>query len=144
MAVPAHYELYDHTADVGIRVFAPTLPALLKPASDGLYSVIGELVARDDAVVLNLDFTAAERPGADLLLRDYLAELLLVFERDQRIVTQVDVRRFDERKLALTATAALLDEGRTIFHREVKAVTYHELEVRRTPDGYEATFILDI
>ena len=37
------YELFDHTADIGVRVWAPSLAKLIPPASEGLYAVLGEL-----------------------------------------------------------------------------------------------------
>ena len=138
------FELFDHTADMGIRVFAPTLPELIQPAGEALYSVIGELATSGEPVPMDFDLSAPDRHDPALLLRDYLAELLLLFERDQRVVTHANVSRFDVERLTVAAQAALLDERRTIYHREVKAVTYHELAIRKTADGYEATFIVDI
>ena len=38
------YELFDHTADIGIRAVAPTMAGLVAPAGQGLYAVIGELI----------------------------------------------------------------------------------------------------
>ena len=43
------FELFDHTADVGIRVWADTLPGLLAPAGEGLYAIIGELAVEGEA-----------------------------------------------------------------------------------------------
>lgn len=144
METHSGFDFFDHTADVGIRVFAPTLAGLIQPAGEALYSVIGELAAAGESLPIVFNLTAGHRPGAALLLRDYLAELLVLFERDQRVATLVEVSRFDDERLAVRVQTALLDVGRTIYHREVKAVTYHELEIRRTADGYEATIIVDI
>ena len=38
------FELFDHTADIGIRARAATLPELATVAGQGLYAVIGDLV----------------------------------------------------------------------------------------------------
>ena len=139
--VQPSYEFFDHTADMGVRVRAATLPELIAPAGDGLYAAIGRLVGQGDAGSVSFDFTGDE-PA--VLLRDYLGELLILFERDARVVTAVDVSSFDDDRLAVTAHTRSVDAQRSVFHREVKAVTYHELNIAAIPDGYEATFIVDI
>ena len=137
----ARYELFDHTADVGVRVWAPTLAGLASPAVRGLYAVIGELVAGDAAEVVRFELSADE-PA--LLLRDCLAEVLGLFDTRRLMVTAIDVEEFSATRLAAVASAAHVDVARSAFDREVKAVTYHELNVRPVPGGYEATYIVDI
>jgi SHS2 domain-containing protein len=135
------FELFDHTADMGIRVRAASLPELLAPARDGLYAVIGDLQATGPSEPVFLDLTGEDAAG---LLRDYLAEVLTVFDRDARIVTAVDAATFTQHHLTATLITAKLDNDRSALHREVKAITYHGLDVYSIPDGYEATLIVDI
>ncbi|UCE58129.1 MAG: archease [Phycisphaerales bacterium] len=135
------YELFDHTADVGIRAFAPSLAGLVKPAGDGLYDVIGEVVPGAKVERIAFDLRGGD-PAT--LLRDYLHELLILFERSERCAKSVDVSIFDEQRLAVTVEAAVIDDEQSAFHREVKAITYHELGIREIPGGYEATIIVDI
>lgn len=126
---------------MGIRVFATDLPGLIAPAARGLYSVIGELVAAGGAEPFAFDATGDE-PA--LLLRDYLTRLLLIFERDHRIVTAPTVREFRRDRLVVSGESFAVDDERSVYYREVKAVTYHELAVRPLPGGLEATIIVDI
>ncbi len=136
------YELFDHTADLGVRVVAPTLAELVPPATDGFYATIGLIhVGRDPNAARSLEFTGDE-PA--LLLRDYLAELLNLFETEHRRLIGVRVHEFTNQRLAVTGQAQPIDTERSSLRREVKAVTYHELAIRSQPDGYEATFIVDI
>ncbi len=137
---PSH-EIFDHTADAGIRVYAATLAELLQPAGEGLYAVIGNLVTGSESTRASFDL-----PGSDaaILLRDYLNELLIIFERDRRCVRSLDVSTFDDHRLAAAAEVARIDTDRSELHREVKAITYHELDIRTIPGGYEATIIVDI
>ena len=140
-AMDASYEFFDHTADIGIRVTAPTLAGLIEPAGDGLYAVIGRLVASEDVTSHVFELAG---PDAATLLRDYLAELLLMFEQDHRMVTAAKVLLFDADRLTVTAGTQLVDQHLSVYDREVKAVTYHELDVRAVPGGFEATVIVDI
>ena len=95
------FELFDHTADMGVRVRASTMPELIAPASDGFYATIGEIAVGEGATPFLFEAHGAE---ASVLLRDYLAELLLRFERDhEKIVGPFDVR-FNEDALRVTAS----------------------------------------
>jgi SHS2 domain-containing protein len=141
MPAASRFELFDHTADLGVRVTAPTLAELVRPAAQGLYAVIGELASTDDTEPLELTF-AGDEPS--LLLRDYVSELLHLLERGRRVLVAIDRCEFDQRRLVVTGRTRALDEKRSIFHHEVKAVTYHELAIRQGPAGYEATYIVDI
>lgn len=135
------FELFDHTADIGIRARAASLPDLLLAAKDGLYAVIGDLASAGPAEPVAFDLTGDDAAG---LLRDFLHELLILFERDGRVVTSLDVEAFDESHLRATGQADQVDPERSQFAREVKAITYHELDVRRIHAGFEATVIVDI
>ena len=137
----ASFELFDHTADIGIRVHAPTLAELLMPATQGLYTVIGELAHREPTAPTDLDMREAD-PA--LLLHDYLTEMLFLFERRKRIAVAIEKADFDENHLAVTILTAPINEQRSAYHREVKAITYHELGIQPIPGGYEATIIVDI
>lgn len=137
----ASYELFDHTADMGIRATAPTLAGLVQPAGEGLYAVIGELVAGGDARSGEWEFRGDD-PAT--LLRDYLGELLVWFERQRRMVVGAREVEFTAERLAVRASTVTVDEARSAYHREVKAVTYHELKIVAVPGGFQATVIVDI
>ena len=78
------------------------------------------------------------------LLRDFLTELLMMFERDQHMMTAIDCRQFDDHGLVAVAQMNQIDPETSVFDREVKAVTYHELAIRTITGGVEATLIVDI
>ena len=135
------YELFDHTADVGLRVKAPDLARLFCEAAEGLFSVIVEEI-HQGAPSRRLDFRL-EAEGAEFLLVDWLSELLYVFDTKRLLLDafEVDLRGTS---LEATALARPLDENRDRLLREVKAVTYHGLRVEATEDGWLAEVILDI
>jgi len=139
--VEASYELFDHTADMGIRVRAATLDGLVSPAVEGFYSAIGELAAGDDVAPFALSLNGDD---AATLLRDFLTELLILFEREKRMVKTIDQASLSDRRLSVRGTTARVDPDRSVFCREVKAVTYHALKIVNVPGGFEATFIVDI
>ena len=130
---------------MGIRARAATLPELATVMGDGLYAVIGDLVPARGSVgeprELKIELHHAD---TSVLLRDYLDELLVLFDRDHRIVTTANVSTFGEGRLVAMLETALVDHERSVYHHEVKAITYHELDIREIPGGFEAAVIVDI
>jgi len=137
----ATFEIYDHTADAGIRLRGPTPAAIVEIAPAGLYAAIGDLHAAAPGPTQQATFDA---DGREYLLRDFLADLLVRFETEGELANKVRVLDFDDRRLAVEYRVAPVDTDRSRFSREVKAITYHDLRFEQVADGYEATLIIDI
>lgn len=135
------YELFEHTADLGLRATAPTLNALFADAARGLFAMI---LDDPDAVRPDLIQTF-DIPGADreYLLFDWLKQLLYRFDADGMVFAVFDVAVTDA-GLTATVYGEPFDPDRHAPGREVKAITYHELKVERTADGWLAEVIVDI
>lgn len=135
------YEVFDHTADIGLRLRADDLNSLFAEAGCGLTSLIVE----DVATVTPTDTEEFDIAGTetDYLLFDWLNELLYRFETDGRLFSQFDVNITDS-GLHATAHGETVDPARHQLSHEVKAITYHHLNVEQTPDGWQAELILDI
>jgi SHS2 domain-containing protein len=135
------HEVFEHTADLGLRIRAAELDQVLEEAARAMFSVI----------VANLDEvrpvqSVAFRLSADCLenlLRDWLGELLYTFDTRRLLFSQFSVHVHD---LALEATARgePIDPARHRLGMEIKAVTYHALRLDRVEDGWLAEVIVDI
>jgi SHS2 domain-containing protein len=136
----AGYELFDHTADLGVRVRAPLQEWLIAPAIEGLYAAIGGLAAAPPRQVRTLEFAGDD---AAVLLRDLLAEVLYLFERERLMVVGTAVEIFSNARLRVEVDLAEVPADAR-FDREVKAVTYHDLRLEQIADGFEAEYIVDI
>src|ERR1041385_2741566 len=90
------FELFDHTADIGLRVLAPSLEGLIQPATDGLYAAIGALAFCGPAETLKIEIPGEDRA---VILRDYLSELLRLFETSHRIMNAPIVSAFTASQL---------------------------------------------
>ena len=135
------YELFEHTADLGLRMRAGSLDELFAEAGRALFSVI---VANFESVepVQELAFRV-EGSRRDDLLFDWLAELLYTF--DTRRVLLCDFRvRVEEQGLQATARGEPFDPDRHELDMEVKAITYHGLKVEQDGEGWLAEVIVDL
>jgi SHS2 domain-containing protein len=135
------YELFEHTADLGLRVRAPDLDSLFAEAGKCLFSAIVE----DPSAVRSEVEQTLELPGTDreYLLFDWLRELLYRFDADHMVYRDFAVT---VRPDGLTAAVRgePLDPARHVLSHEVKAITYHELKAEQTPNGWLAEVIVDI
>jgi SHS2 domain-containing protein len=135
------YEVFEHTADLGLRVIAADLETLFADAARGLMSI----------VVANVDDVRPARERRfevagvqiDFLLFDWLSELLYVFETERLLLADFTVR-LTSAGLTATARGEPLDPARHVLAHEVKAVTYHGLNVEQTDAGWQAEVIVDI
>jgi len=135
------YELFDHTADVGLRMRAGSLDELFADAGRALFSVI---VANFDAVrpVQELALRVDGDRHDDLLF-DWLAELLYTFDARRLLLCDFRVR-LDRTGLEATARGEPFDPDRHELDVEVKAITYHGLKVEQEGDGWLAEVIVDL
>src|SRR5262249_8420421 len=84
------FELFEHTADLGLRVRAATLEDVLVEAARGLLAM---LVASPEAVrpvQAKSISVAAEEPS--FLLFDWLNELLYAFESEKLLLGDFEVK----------------------------------------------------
>jgi SHS2 domain-containing protein len=135
------YEIFEHTADVGIRARAGSLEELFADAARGLFSVMVE----DLATVRTLEEVALQVSGDDVeeLFHDWLAELLFTFCVRRLVLADFDVR-FGLSELTATARGEPIDPSRHRLDVEVKAITWCGLKVQRQPDGWLAEVVVDI
>jgi len=136
-------ETYDHTADLGLRVFAPDLNDLFRTAAAGLFDVI--VVNREDVRSVETEPVRLSADSTEDLLVDWLNELIFRSETRHRLYAQFDVA-LDQSGCVLEGTIGgePIDRQRHILDHEVKAATRHGLCVRRENDDWVAEVIVDI
>ncbi len=135
------YEVFEHTADLGLRVVAADLNALFAEAGHGLFAMIvenPEAIRPGRPVSIHLD-------GGDreYLLFDWLNELLFLFDSEHLLLSEFRVN-VQPAGLSAEARGEALDPTRHRLDHEVKAITYHGLAVKQTAAGWVAEIIVDI
>lgn len=90
---------------------------------------------------------AIEAESAEMLLFDFLQELIFLKDRDQTLLWahQIEIERHDARcRLTAVMTGEKLDYARHDLVVDVKAVTMHQFKLEKIPAGWRARVILDI
>jgi SHS2 domain-containing protein len=135
------YEFLEHTADVKLHVWGPTLERLFAVAADGFYHLLGELTPAGDGERLRIELQA---PDLTDLLHDWLAELLFRFDTHGQCVEDFFFQEITNNRLVVEGRVWPVDAARSRFDSGVKAVTYHGLDVTKQAGRFEATVILDL
>ena len=145
-APSAGYEIFDHTADVGVRAWGADPAEAFARAARGMLSVIlGEDPAVWRAAGSAGDVTVAVAgAGWDDLLVNWLAELLFYVDVEAFVPRGFRFERCAPPRCVATLTGLRLHHPEQAAGVAVKAVTYHQLRVDVAPGRTEIEVILDI
>ncbi len=135
---PPAFEEVEHTADRAITARGRTLEELFGNAARGLNLVLGfrpEPGARSEAKRIALG--AVDTEG---LLVSWLGELAYLAESESFGGERFLFERFSPTALE----ARVLGRRAAALEKAVKAVTYHDLAIRREGGLYTATIVFDV
>jgi SHS2 domain-containing protein len=138
---PLQYEEMEHTADVGIRAFGADLATLFVNAARGMMSLICPTPPRSEK-----EWTqriTVEAAGADLLLREWLGELLYAHAISRGYACEYLVQESTDRRFDAVVSFFSMNDDMKEVSTEIKAVTWHGLSVIEGDHGFEATVIFD-
>ena len=123
------YELIDHTADVGVKAYGKTLSEAFENAAKGMFDIITDSSEIESIGQYNIEL---EAPDLEQLLVDWLSELLFLNSAKNLVFGffKIDL---DEKNKKLTAKVfgEKFDLSKHKIGAEIKAVTYHMLEVKK-------------
>ena len=132
------YQIFDHTADIGITIRADTAENIFVDAAGAMFDIITDTHRIKPKIQIEIK---QEAESYDELLVGWLGELLYQYS-----VRGIVFKEFSVQELSPKAVRALCrgDKPADKIKTEIKAVTYHELEFRKTPEGYVARVIFDV
>jgi SHS2 domain-containing protein len=130
-------EEIEHTADLAIRVRGRHLEELFINAALGMGMLMADLkeIAPDVERQVELDEFDAET-----LLVSWLGELLWFNEESDAVFVRFEIKELTQTRLR----AAVWGGPAKSQWKHIKAVTFHDLEIIETGDGYEVTVIFDV
>ncbi len=134
------FELREHTADVAVAATADSLGGVFAAVAEGLTAAMCDSIPpTGDRFEMRVRSESLEAA-----LFDYLDEC--IYERDVRGVLPFDYRATvrrdgDEWVVEATARGVPLTD---VTARDVKAVTYSEMELVETDDGWRAYVVFDV
>lgn len=136
-----HYEIIDHTADLGMRLRGETLEELFVNAAKALMELLVSFDPSEGAQAVPLSVSGDDT--TDLLVR-WLGEILYLFEGESLLITDVIIQEMRSVRVDAMLWTLPLNETPHEFLTDIKAVTYHRANVIRKGDHWEACVIIDV
>lgn len=135
------YTFFDHTGDIAVDLASPTAQGLFSTAGLALSEAIADTKNVEPRVTRVVRATGDDYPE---VLNRFLSELLVIFDEERLLLPHVAVHELDERGIVATAAGEKYDPERHEGRTELKAVTWHALEVKQTPAGWTARVVFDV
>jgi len=132
----AGFREIEHTADWEMQVWAPDFPGLLEQAARGMYALAGARLADEPRHVRTVALSAQDEES---LLVGFLEELRYLGEAEGLAFDGYIIRVEGRRLTAELSGSALLQ-----VEKEIKAVTFHNLSIRRSEHGLEVSVVFDV
>ena len=135
------FHLREHTADVAVEATATSLGGVFAAVADGMAAAMCDDVPPEVGGRRGVEVSAENR---EALLFDYLDEL--IYERDVREVLPVD----NEATVTEAEGAWHVDASYrgvpldAVEARDLKAVTYSEMDLSETAEGWHAYVVFDV
>jgi SHS2 domain-containing protein len=135
------YEEIPHTADWSLRVWATDHAQLFTEAARGMNTLAGILLAKEPR--LERSFTVSG-PDAESLLVSFLSELVYYAEQEKLAFDRFNLQLVLEKGKPCQLAAILTGAPILSLNKTIKAVTYHNLNIRKSERGVEVEIVFDV
>jgi len=139
--VAKRFEIVEHPADVGFIAYGKTLGELLENAALAMMSLAGELDGIEERERREIRAAGADNES---LLFDWLSEILAVADAEGLALRRAEVTRASEGAAQGVVYGEEFDKARHRAGTYIKAVTYHQLSIKKMGEGWKATVYLDV
>lgn len=134
------FEILPHTADLRIRAFGKTKKELFKNSLIGMSSFIKKIVIKNKKFKVKRNIKVQSSDLNNLLI-DFLSEVLTLSDINQEVYFDVKFEEFFNKSLRATIYGIKIER----FDEDIKAVTYHEIDIKKNKKGlWQATVVYDI
>ena len=131
------FEEIPHTADWSFRAFGSDLNELFENAASAIFTLEGAGRSEGTEITRVVQVNGIDHES---LLVNWLSELLYLQESRREVYHQFHVE-------ALTPThlrARVQGTPFQVIDKVIKAVTYHNLRIEQTQNGWEAVVVVDV
>lgn len=135
------YVPFGTTADVGVRSYGRDMKEAFENQAAGMFAIMADM--RGVRPVRSFTVEAAGVDNARLMA-SFLEELLFLYETKGVFLKEFRITSLGKGCLKATVRGEEIDPARHVLKTQVKAVTHHLLEVRKTPRGVVTKVVYDI
>jgi SHS2 domain-containing protein len=135
------YRMLDHTSDIGIDVWGKTKKELFANATRALYdlmTILKKVEELEEMIIM------AEGENIEDLLVNFLREALYLYNGKRWLIRKCEVMKLTATKIEARLFGEPYNLQKHTIKKEIKAVTYHGMSVKKTPGGWNAKVIFDV
>jgi SHS2 domain-containing protein len=135
------YEILEHTADIRMRVKAGDLKTLFSRCALAMFDIIAgqNKIPADGAEELII---VQESGSLEELFINWLNELLSLSSAQGLVFLDFKIKKLSEN--ALEARVSGVKSVNFKIEKEIKAATYHQLQISKSGGGWKAEVIFDV
>lgn len=132
------YKIISHTADLRMKVSGSSPEKLFDSATAGMMFVLKKNPSKGKVVMRQI---SVDSVNLTTLIVDFLNEVLSLTEIHKEIYTNVTINKLEEKSVS----AELEGVAQEFFDEDIKAVTYHEAQVKKNKKGeWETILVFDV
>jgi SHS2 domain-containing protein len=135
------FRILEHTADVGLEAFGRTRAEAYCNAARALFHLIVDLDSIDPRAEMTL---RVQGPDPRNLLVNWLSELIYLHDAEGWLLRDFDILNLQDDSLSAVARGEKFERSRHQSKLRVKAITYHQLALEKTAEGWRAQVYVDI
>ena len=136
LPMPSRYEILEHTADMLIKASGKTLAEAFENAAYAMFDTIVDL---DEVKPIGEIHVNTKSANLEQLLVDWLSELLFICDAQHLVFSDFKVV-ISGTELHSVIKGEDINRKRHTLKNEVKAVTYHMLEVNQKDNCVQVLF----
>ena len=135
------FRLLDHTADLGIFVYGKDLQELFTNAGEAFFTIITDLRKVRESMERSIQI---ESSNLEDLMVTWLGELLYLHDVNGLLFKSFSIDELHNGTMKARARGEVFQEERHVIKTEIKAVTYHQIQVKEERRGWRARIIFDL
>lgn len=138
-----NYEYFETTADIGITAQGKNLEIAFINSALGTMNLITDINQIKPKISKSIEIKSEDIYG---LLYDWITELLILLDSDFFIASEYDIKITKNKEYVLIGniTGDIYNTDIYNYKTEVKAITYHNMDIKKIGDKYKLNFILDL
>jgi len=131
------------TGDAAFEAEGRTLEELFREAAVATFEVMVDTKGVEPRITREVEL---KNEAVDGLLFDWLSELVYLKDAEAVLFSKfnVNIKKNDAYELRAKASGENINQQKHILRSDVKAVTFHMFEVKKTEENWTARVILDI
>jgi len=136
-----NYEIFEHTADIGVRIKGEDLKDLFKNAGLAVFLISArkQYTASKEHPKLNINLQAQD---IEELFVNWLNEIISLAAVNSLVFHNIIIKKLQDN--CLEAVVIGSDTGNYKINTEIKAATHHQLKLEEVEGRWQAEVIFDV